>query len=430
LGFVPDLHRQRTVGVDAPRDSSIADPTSGRRAFGRDDELDLGWYTTALRRRWKLLLAGAVVGAAGALGLASARPILYEGVSSLLVVPPSRLSPNAGPPTVTAATFRAILENESTAAEVITESGLDKPPNNLTPQSFVDRALVVEDERGTNIVHVRVRLREAAAAADASRRIAAKAILLTRQLTDQEGSSVQEQLSKHLADAEKRMTAAEAELLAYQQQAQVELVKEDSQALLKERGELLKLVISIEAEKSMLQTAEAEIKKQERFLPARRALGAEEALRRTDDTKEIIDPSNAFVNPVYQSLDYQIANSRTKLAGLEQHRTQLMVVRKVGGAELEKLTELYKRQINLARLQTTFDLTKRLHSELAIRFEQSRTQGLGNSAQLQIVSNAIPPDRPLGRQRAQWTVLGLVAGLLFAGLVVLFVESQGSARRE
>jgi uncharacterized protein involved in exopolysaccharide biosynthesis len=432
LGFVPDLQRHRTVGVDSHRDPPIAEAVPGRRPSGgspADDDLDLSWYAGAFRRRWKLLVAGALAGGGIALAVSTTRPLLYEGVSALLVVPPSKPA-STSTPAVSPATFRAILENEAMAADVVEETRLNQPPHNLTAQLFVERALVVEDEPGTNIVRVRVRLKEPKIAAEASRLVAAKAIALTRRLTDQEGSTVQELLRKHLTDAAERMAAAERGLLAYQQQAQVELVREDSQALLKERGELLNLLIAIEAEKSMLETAEAEIKKQERFLPARRALGAEEALRRTDDTREVIDPANAFINPVYQSLDFQIATSRAKLAGLDEQRRQLVDVRKVAGGELGKLSELYKRQIELARLQTAFDLTKRIHNDLAIRYEESRTQALGNNAQLQIVSEAIVPDRPLARRRVQWTALGLITGLLGAGLVVLVLESQRPALRE
>lgn len=377
-----------------------------------------------------MILVGAVGGAAIAFGAASARPILYEGVTSLLVAPPARPSPTGGSFPITPATFKAVLESQSIAAAVIQETGLNQAPHNLTPQSFLERALVVEDERGANIVRVRVRLREPAVAADASRRVAAKAITLTRQLTEQEGTSIQQQLGRHLTDASQRLAAAERELLAYQQEAQIELLKEDSQALLDERGELLKLVISIESEKARLQAAEAEIKKQERFLSVRRALGAEEALRRTDQTTDVLDPSNAFINPVYQSLDYQIATSRAKLAGLDQQRRQLVEVRNVAGKELTKLSELYRRQIELARLQSTFDLAKRIHGELVVRFEESRTQALGNSAQLQVVSDAIPPDRPMARRRGQWSALGFITGLLAAGLVALLLESRGVAPRE
>jgi len=391
-----------------------------------DDAIDLMWYGTVFRRRWKLMLGCAVAAAAIAWFVASGQRIRYEGVTSLLVVPPSK--PGATGTQATPATFRAILENASIAKQVVEELQLNGPPHSLTPQSFLERAVVVEDEPGTNIIRVKVRLEDPTQAAEASRRIAGKAIALTRQLTEAEGVAVQEQLKVHLTEAATRLNTAERELLDYQQRAQLDLLKEDTKAMLGERGELLKLLIDIESEKARLQAAETELSKQKPTLTIPRAVGAEEALRRTDDTREVLDPTNAFINPVYQSLDYQIAISRTRLAALEQQRRQLIEVKGIAGAELTKLSELYRRQIDLARLQTGFDLAKRVHSDLAVRFEESRTQAFGNSAQLQLVSDAILPDRPVSRRRAQWSALGFVVGLLAVGLVALVLESRTRQR--
>src|SRR4030095_1084994 len=110
--------------------------------------------------------------------------------------------------------------------------------------------------------------------------LAQKAMALTRQLNEQEGSSVQTQLKNHLTEATARLTSAETELLTYQQRAQVELLKEDTQAMLDERGDPLRLIVAIESEKARLQSAEQEIKNQERVLPVGRAVGVEEALQR------------------------------------------------------------------------------------------------------------------------------------------------------
>ena len=56
---------------------------------------------------------------------------------------------------------------------------------------------------------------------------------------------------------------------------------------------------------------------------------------------ETLDLTSPFVNPVYQTLDFQIATSGARLAGLEQQRRQLVDVTKLGGDEIAKLSELY-----------------------------------------------------------------------------------------
>ena len=47
-----------------------------------------------------------------------------------------------------------------------------------------------------------------------------------------------------------------------------------------------------------------------------------------------LDLTNPFVNPVYQTLDFQIATSRTRIAALERERDELINVKKLGGKEL------------------------------------------------------------------------------------------------
>lgn len=375
----------------------------------------------------------AVLGGVFGITATSLRPVLYEGVTTLLVVPMTTTTVQ-----LNTATFRAMLENGSIVQQIISELRLAEPPHRLTPQEFLENSLVVEEVRGTNVVRVRVKLRDPDIAADASRRLAQKALTLARQLTEQEGSSLREQLKNHLDDSKNRMSTAEKDLLSYQQQAQLELLKADTQAMLDERGDLLKLLVAIESEKARLSAAEQEIKREDRVLSIPRSPGAEEALRRAQQQDrsadrparggpsvdpEALDLTNPYMNPVYQTLDFQIATSRARVAALEQERRQLMDVRKLGGEELTRLSELYRRQIDLARLQTNYDLSKKVYSDLAVRYEQSRTESLGRP-QLQLVDEAIPADRPLPRGRLQSAALGSATGVLVAGLLALMLESR------
>jgi polysaccharide biosynthesis transport protein len=418
---VPELSKPTPIGSREPAVQPHQQATS---PF--EQELALGWYIHSLSRRWRVLLVVALLGAAGGYALASLRPILFEGVTTLLVVPPTR-TPTAQ---INPATFRAILENASMAAKVIADTGLSQ-----TPQTFLENSLQIEQPAGTNVLRVRVRLEDPKTAADVSRRLANDAIALTRRLNQEEGSSLQDQLKSHLQDAALRLAAAEKEFLSYQQSAQVELVKEDTDAMLAERAELLKLTIAIESERARLASAEREIARQKPLLSATRSVGAEEALQHTMERArgseqtaadpQSLDLTNPYINPVYQTLDFQIATSRTRLAALDQQRRQIVDVSKIGGKELAQLSELYRRRIELARLEMDFESAKQIHGDLRVRYEESRTQALGFSPQLQLVAEAIVPDRPLPRQRVRYSALGFVIGLLGAGAVALILEIRG-----
>lgn len=389
------------------------------------DRAELAWYVHALQRYWIAAVAGAALGAALLFALVTGRPLLYEGITTLLVVPPSQ----TGGPQMNPATFRAIVENVTLASEVIAELKLHEPPNAISPQAFVERRLAVQEVRGTNVVRIIVQLGDPQVAAEASRRLAQKAVLLTRQITAKEGDSIQEQLKIHLDEAHDRLEQAEQALLGYQKGAQVELVKEDTAAMLKERGALLRLVVDIEGERARLAAAELEITRQQPLLSSPRAPAAEDALAPQFAPAGEVDPrrldlTNPFVNPVYQTLDFQIAMSRTRIASLEKQRDELINVKKIGGAELGKLSELYRRQIEQARLEANLALARTVHGDLALRYAQSRTRALGSVAQLQIVDLAQPPERPLPRKRLQNMVFGAAAGFVVSVILILLWDSR------
>lgn len=441
------------------RESNVSPDHEVARAL--DEELALGWYAQALRHHWKAILLVALLGAAGGLAFASLSTVRFEAVATLVVLPPPR-TPTAP---VNPATFRPILESGSLATKVVADTGLTQ-----TPQEFLETALEIEHPAGTNILKVKVRLADPKAAADASRRIANGAIELTRRLNQEEGSSLQGRLKSHLEEAAQRRATAEKELLSYQQSAQLELLKVDSDAQIEERRDLLRLTIAIETEKARLAAAEKEIARQTPLLSAPRSVGAEEALRRAGAKSNVapagakpevpatgakpdvppkgakpdilstgtksgvppmaaadyqtLDLTNPYINPVYQTLDFQIATSRTGLAALEQQRRQLVDVRKIGGQELSRLSELYRGRIELARRETNLELANKVYSDLLVRYEESRTEALGFSPQLQLVDDAIVPDRPMPRKRLQSAALGFLTGLLGGGLIALMLEGR------
>jgi uncharacterized protein involved in exopolysaccharide biosynthesis len=391
-----------------------------------ENEINLWASARAIGERWTWVVIGALVGAVAAFALASRQPIVYEASTTLLVSYPAR----TGVAETSPQALTSILNNGSLASQVVSETGLDRPPHALTAQRFLAEALTIESVAGTNVMRVRVKLGDPALAAEASRRLSDKAIQLARALNDQGGTAIQEQLRAHLAAALERLSTAEQELLAFRQKAQVEVLRADTDTLLEQRDDLRRLDVALARERARLAAAEKEIARQERILPAARAVGSEEAMRRTGsvgrDTwesgsvdPESLDFSNPFVNPVYQTLDFQIASSRTSLAALEQERRQLIDVSKVGGTGLAPLSELYGREAELARRQANFELAQKVHSDLSVRYEESRTVALGNSPLLQLVDAALPPDRPLPRRRLRLITFGLITGAVLAALAAL-----------
>jgi uncharacterized protein involved in exopolysaccharide biosynthesis len=62
---------------------------------------------------------------------------------------------------------------------------------------------------------------------------------------------------------------------------------------------------------------------------------------------------------------------------------------------LTSLGSLYPKEIQLQRLETEFDLTKSVYSEVSLAYERARLQGAGMSARLQLIDPALPSNQPL-----------------------------------
>jgi uncharacterized protein involved in exopolysaccharide biosynthesis len=401
-----------------------------------DEPIDLGQYVRRASRRPGLLAVGALAGALAAFVLASIRPVLYEAVTTMLVVSASGSDAPAN-----VMSYRALVENLTIAAEVIEELALDQPPSRLTPQRFLHEAVVVDDLRGRSVQELRfpivlrlkVRLNDPEKAAEAGRLLARRAIALNEEITRRDASMRRGDLKAHLQDAAKRLQAAEQELVTYHNATQLDLVAKDVDAALEERGGLLKLLIEIEAEKARLAAVEAELARQEPVLSVGRAVEAEEALRRAsrpeDDQEEVsgLDLSNPFVNPVYQTLEYQVAINRSKVAALEGERRELIDVRKLDGDNLKELANLYRSKIELRGLESSYELAEKVHADIALRYEQAVTVTLGSGVLMQIIDEGRIPDRPLPRGRLRWTAVGLVCGLMLGAVVALARPGHGRA---
>jgi uncharacterized protein involved in exopolysaccharide biosynthesis len=414
-------------------------------------EIDLAPYVAPLLRRWPLLLALTVLGAVVGFVISGRRPIVYEASTTVLV--------QQAESAAAFSTARALLRNHTLAAETVTELGLTGEPYNLTPQRFVDGALAVDEIGGTHLLHVKVRLPDAALAAKASHALSSKAVELNRRVRTEGTTAVRDQLKAVLDDAAVDLRISEKELLAARTRTQLDVLKKDAEVMLESRATYQQLLIDIEGEKARLAAAEAEMPLHDPVLAGRRSPAAEEALRRaigvpaavgdprrgssppaveapprrpTPDMVEAADPqlldlSQPNVNPVHQTLAFQIATSRTLLANMERRRRELAALHGAGASQLKPLNDLYRGEIEMARLEDRYEQARRTYKDLAARHEQSRTDAIGRTALLQIVDPAIPPEQPVSRRRGASLIAGALAGLLIAATLALALGRQSTA---
>jgi uncharacterized protein involved in exopolysaccharide biosynthesis len=240
-----------------------------------------------------------------------------------------------------------------------------------------------------------------------------------------------------------KLDDAHRKFVDFRSSAQIDLRRRDAESLLNERAGLLALTVDIAAERARVDRAEKELATHERILDVRRTSNApnssltssiDQATRaeRRDnksDTRPDIEhgvppesyAQSQFLNPVYEALEFQVAAGRTRLAGLERRRTELVEKHGLMGQQMPQLSDLYQRESQLARLELEVDLARKTYQDLAGRYDQARIQVTNRAAQLQVVGRAVPATHPSSpqvlRTVAGATLIGLVASLLLAFLV-------------
>jgi polysaccharide biosynthesis transport protein len=143
----------------------------------------------------------------------------------------------------------------------------------------------------------------------------------------------------------------------------------------------------------------------------------EDRQRRADDERRAdevptLPAGDGRTNPVRLLLEYQIATARSRVAALEQRRTELADVRRFDASRVQTLERLYRGEEELRRRDLDVRVAEKIYADLSDRYEQARLQVAARSAELQVVDPALPPRRPVSWRDAS---VALVCGLL--GLV-------------
>ena len=362
-----------------------------------EDDIDLLRYGRFLAAYWPLLLAGTMAGAVAGLAVASRAPVRYQATTTLAIAANGTTSL-----ALTPAASRALFANLSLVAETIDELQLNR--DGLTPQSFIEDALDVQTVPSTNLLKVSVSLPDPTKARLAAGTLAQKALNLGRRL-DQEGAVTgRDAIKKQMDEAAQRLDSAQDRLLKYQSSAQVDMLQAQTDSKIERRYQMSKVAIELASERARLATMEREQARSE-------SPGA--------------GSSQSSPDPVSGRLQYEVAESRARVASLEKEHNESL--RAAGGpATVKELNELYRRKLELSRLQAEYDVSEGVYSDLATRYEEARGRVVGIMPQLQIVDPPVQPDRPLPRRLPQFAILGGLMGLIAAAVAAVVLNRRAA----
>ena len=412
--------------------------TNRRPELSRDYDplqVDMGSHVlTLFRGRWWILAFTLMFGLVASIvlwktepefvataKLLTSRSQLAEGPSGAGMLEPSRTD-----------TYRAIIESNAIAWDVIRSLGLDKPPHVLVSQTLLEDHLTIAASRETGVVTIQARMWTARLAADLANAFARRAVEVAKQHNAENTVNVKLVLKKEFDEASKRLTAAESKFTQGNQDAALGVLTADVAARLRLRGELLDLTTSIKAEQARLRSTREELAKQDRVRANPRSIDAPAAKADPDAARLELrsDALNPFINPVYESLNQEVAESTTKLAALEARRAQLVDVLHIDRDNDASVRSLFAKQSEIDRLAREYGLARDAYTLVASRYNQVDLQVASRADELRILDGAEIPLRQASPRYVRTMLLWLGVGFLFGCAYVLSAEVLADARRK
>jgi len=440
--------------------SSLSEPAAGGRPPADAAGVRLETYLTVVRRHALGILGLTLIGAIAGAALAARHPVMYEARTTVAV---NQLAGSLAPtPAPASPPVLAVFTNQSLLLQLLTELGLDRPPNSLTAESFLKDHLIVEELVPGSLLQIRVRDSDPSLAVRVCNRLVSLAIELNNRLSAEKTLAGQAFLKRQLDASRADLTDIEHRMLDFKTGSHVELRREEMDALLDARRELVAIDVRIAAEKGRLAAATSELAQRSRTVPSLRrgpnpfptipppstssyqsrrdvspvGPGGSQQDQRTASSAPAVeeprserapetflaDQGSNIVDPVYEILDYEVASGRVRLAELESRRNQLASALGLTRPPLRKFTELYQLESEEARLQAEYDLATRAYEDALMRFKQGDDGPSPDEQAFKVVDPAVSAPGISRPSYAIASFLGAAMGLGVALLLAFLAE--------
>jgi uncharacterized protein involved in exopolysaccharide biosynthesis len=454
------------------------------------DEINLAEYV-ATAWRYRLIIVAIVTVTALVTYLVNRQLTPTYEVTVRMLATESQVVDDATSRALSVARFRELLESPSLIAAVLQEFQLSGPPHQLTPHRFLANNLSVREIPDTGILRASVRFTDPEKLVNLANKYASRAVNLAERLNQDETKYARDLLKVQADQAKMRLTEAENELEAFRRKTQIELLRKDVEAILEHRPDVLALQMDIETERAQLRQAEVELAKQERVRDVRRSLDTLPETSIAPPTPKSLEPkqpaaetpvwqpptaksqrgrvtgrseqrpenevapsskpvptepkgatsavpsaplplrselNDPYVNPVYEVLARDVAQSRAKLAGLQRRRQQLVSELKMSAPSSTKLEALYRAETQLAHLTGEYEIARNAYMNAASKYEDARLQITVRSPRLQILDAALPPDRPVLPNIPRNVAAAVMLAFTLSVIAVLLFDSSRQRR--
>ncbi len=382
-----------------------------------DDEPSLASYVPMVLTHVRMVTLVTVIAALTATAWVWDTPLRYRAAARLVVTPPRVPDAAAEGMGISVNNFRTLLEGDRLVSQVIAETGLDKPPYNLTPSTFRRAILSIQTLRDTRIIEVAVTLRDAAKAAEVAGVVCRIAMELWQRLASGEGASTRDALTKQIGNAGSEYDRANAKVRAFLRAERPEQAKVEAELYLEHLKRLKGVSQQIAIIEARNDATAKGLNGQEKFRTAPQAIRPDEAEIALRD-----EAVSAFINPTYEVLARELAQGRVAVAGLRREEQELTARVRPGTDGSTPLTRQALVESTQARLLNQEALARQTTEALASLLAGAEVSGLQRAAQVQILDEPRVPDEPLPRLRLQRVAAASGVALVLAALVAVFLE--------
>jgi hypothetical protein len=306
--------------------------------------------------------------------------------------------------------------------------------------------LELESIPGTRLMRLHAVAGDPKRAADAANYASEELMAIARAVSQNEAAAMHEVIDRQLVTSRQRLKELGETLRAF---PQVEILRSEKTIVSGERpgdrtvaqktdrgDRLVDLLVELEGEKARLAMAQQQLSRRPRAAAASGRDGSDAAALVQQSARSAApragDPPVLFDNathPVYTVLEYQVTTARNRIAQLERERDALVRLLNLNGPDVAQLRQLYSKRMELARLETEYDLAQRTYMEVATRGEQTRIEAAARGTGLQLIEPARSPQRPTARNLFVTVVLALIVSTVLASAGALGYDAIYRARR-
>ncbi len=338
--------------------------------------------------------------------------------------------------------FNYLPNNRDLNQEVIRSLGLDKSPDELTPQAL-SQIITFSLAKDLRTITINTGYSHAQKAKDIADTMAEVVKEKYQSLNEAEISQSQNLIDEQLKVAHNRLLEAEKNLEAFEETVDVDSLKKEIQARVSQETSLtqeyLKITLFLVEEEARLARAEEELQKQDRFYLLSKSIIEDLAYRglldklSKDDIVLLqkVKSENQQINPIYVDLERRVTSARIDIAGaktresllkarIEENRLILGELR-IQLAEKEPEWETLTEGHNIANKEY-----QNIHSS---HQEAEKSLAVAEARQLKTVGTAGAPSKPVEPNTKRILLIAAAVGLLAALFLAFFLEYLGRMRK-